>query len=251
MRRPATLTAIIVGLAVLATGCGSKPAATPGAAATASTELSPAPATPVAASPTTGGTGTGSGSGCAMTGTVSGGEGASLQVMKAWLKCDTTALHTLMQNDAYQQLHAIGTPNIDTHWTFVYCDGAMGSSYCTYRNKLGSDIVIRLSNSATDHPVTEFKLDLTVFHKDAEKYAREFLDAFVNHNKPRMVALASQPIVDSIVVDAPPAGYDLTLSPDPHWVYNAQFTATGEYWVVTVHGTLGKAHAITAFGNAG
>ncbi|MBV1850772.1 hypothetical protein [Catellatospora tritici] len=248
MRRPATLTAIMVGLAVLAAGCGSKPAATPGAVATASTTLSPEPAATTAASPSA--TGTGSGSGCGMSGTVTGGDGAALDVMKAWLQCDTAKLHTLMQNDAYQQLHAVGAPNIDGHWTFVNCDGAMGSSYCTFRNKLGSDVIIRLQNGATDHPVTEFKLDRTVYHNDPEKYAREFLDAFINHNKPRMVTLASQSIVDSIVVDAPPAGYDLTLSPDPHWVYNAHFD-TGEYWVVTIHGTLGKAHAITAFGNAG
>lgn len=248
MRRSATVT-IILGLAILASGCARTPS-NPNTSATANTSLSSSetaspPATATASARTT------SGTGCGMTGTVSGGSGAALDVMKAWLTCDSAKLHTLLQDPAYAQLAAIGVPKLDMHWSLAQCGGAAGSTYCTYRNKLGSDVIIRLRNEPGPSPVTEFKLEATVYFNDAEKYAREFLDAFANHNKPRMVALASQSIVDSIVVDAPPAGYNLVLMPEPHWVYNAQFTATGENWVVTIHGALGKAHAITAFGNAG
>jgi hypothetical protein len=186
-----------------------------------------------------------------MSGKSTGGSGFGAQFMKAWLACDTGSLQSLTAAAAYSQVVKIGVPKLDMTWSFVACDGAMGASYCTYRNKLGSDLILRLQNGATSHAITEVKLDSTVYHTDASRYAKEFLDAFVNHNKPRMVALSSPAIVDSIVVDAPPAGYTITLSPEPDWVYNAQFTATGEYWIVTIHGTLGKAHAITAFGNAG
>jgi len=245
MRLSATAAALLAGLALLA-GCQSKdePSAAPSAnttvgsaaTATAATEQSTPPASPA---------------GCAMTGTVSGGDGLVLQFMKAWLACDTTKLKSLTTDAAYAQVTKIGVPKLDMTWTKASCDGAAGSTYCTYRNKLGSDLIIRSRNDVTDHAITEVRLDATVYYTDAEKYAREFLDAFVNHNKPRMVALSSQSVVDSVVVDAPPAGYTLTLSADPHWVYNAQFTATGEYWVVTIHNPLGKAHAVTAFGNAG
>jgi hypothetical protein len=250
MRRAASTTAIILGLAVMAAGCAKS--SSPNAAATANTNLtssespaaSAAPSAGTSASPATGG-------GCGISGTVTGGGGTALDVMRSWLKCDSAKLRTLLQDTAYAQLSALGTPKIDMHWSQVGCGGAAGSTYCTYRNKLGSDVIIKLRNEPGPKPVTEFRLDSTIYHDNAEKYAREFLDAFANHNKPRMVALASQSIVDSIVVDAPPAGYTLTLTPEPHWVYSAQFTATGEYWLVTIHGTLGKAHAITAFGNAG
>jgi hypothetical protein len=247
MRRAALTTTVALTLAALAAGCGRAPAADPAAGATAVTSLAASPVaevTPAASAAP-------SAAGCAMSGTATGGSGASRDVMTAWLSCDTAKLKDLLTDEAYTQLKAVGVPKLDGHWAFTACDGAMGSNYCTFRNKLGSDVVIRVRNEPGPHPVTEFKMDATVYHDNAEKYAREFLDAFVNHNKPRMVALSSQSIVDGIVVDAPPAGYTLTLTPEPKWVYSAKFTSTGEYWVVTVHGPLGKAHAITAFNNAG
>ncbi|NUT21249.1 MAG: hypothetical protein HOV77_18920 [Hamadaea sp.] len=247
MRLTATAAALLAGLALLA-GCQStdEPTAAPsanttvGPAATTSTEASPQPsaATTTAA-------------GCAMTGTVTGGDGPALQFMKAWLTCDTTKQKKLTSDAAYTQVTKIGVPKLDMTWTNASCEGAAGATYCTYRNKLGSDLIIRSRNDATDHAITEVRLDATVYYTDAEKYAREYLDAFVNHNKPRMIALSSQSVVDSVVADAPPAGYTLTLTGEPHWVYSAQFTTTGEYWIVTIHNPLGKAHAVTAFGNAG
>lgn len=253
MRLTATAATLLAGLALLA-GCQS---GTPDAAASANTSVSETPAVSAPASPDAAASAGAEPSaappagGCQMTGKSSGGSGVAAQFMKAWLACDTAGVKTLTSASAYSEVVKIGVPKLDMTWSYVQCDGAMGSTYCTYRNKLGSDVVLRLQNDATSHPVVEVKLDATVYHTDPLKYAKEFLDAFTSHNKPRMVALSSQAVVDSIVVDAPPAGYTITLSPEPHWVYNAQFTATGEYWIVTIHGTLGKAHAITAFGNAG
>jgi hypothetical protein len=245
MRIPATAAAFLAGLALLA-GCQQQTG--PDAAPSANTTVGPAATAAASSAPAPAGSTTAA---CGLSGTVNGGDGIALQFMKAWLACDTSTLKSLTSDDAYAQLVKIGVPKLDMTWAKAACDGTAGSTYCTYRNKLGSDMIVKVRNDGGAHPITEVRLDPTVYYSDAEKYAREFLDAFVNHNKPRMVALASQSIVDSIVVDAPPAGYTLTLSPEPKWVYNAQFTATGEYWIVTIHNPLGKAHAITAFGNAG
>ncbi|WP_027342286.1 hypothetical protein [Hamadaea tsunoensis] len=248
MRITATAVTLFAGLALLA-GCDKS--GTPSTAASAQTDVSasssasaesPAPVAPSSAA-------SASPAGCGLSGTASGGSGPAAQFMKAWLKCDAATEKSLTEAGAYAQVQAIGVPKLDMTWSYVGCDGAMGSSYCTYRNKLGSDMIIKLHNET--NKIAEVKLDATVYYTDAEKYAREFLDAFTNHNKPRMVALASQSIVDSVVVDAPPAGYNLTKAPDDAKTFNAQFTATGEYWIVTVHGALGKAHAVTYFGNAG
>lgn len=251
MRLTATAATLLAGLVLLA-GCQRS---TPDAVASGSTSVSETPAASASASPaaaaTAGPSAAPPAGGCAMTGKATGGTGAAAQFMKAWLACDTAGVKALTSAEAYSEVVNIGVPKLDMTWSQVQCEGAMGSTYCTYRNKLGSDLILRLRNDVTSHQIVEVKLDATVYHTDPLKYAKEFLDAFTSHNKPRMVALSSQAIVDSIVVDAPPAGYTITLGPEPHWVYNAQFTATGEYWVVTIHGTLGKAHAITAFGNAG
>lgn len=243
-----TAAVLLAGLALLA-GCQS---GTPNTAASASTSVGQTPAPVASASAAPGEpSSAASPAGCKMSGKATGGAGVAAQFMKAWLACDTTAIKAATTTQAYAQVVKIGVPAIDMTWTYVMCDGAAGSSYCTYRNKLGSDLILKLRNDAPSHAITEVRLDRTVYHTDPLKYAKEFLDAFVSHNKPRMVALSSQPVVDGIVVDAPPAGYTITLSPEPHWVYNAQFTATGEYWIVTIRGPLGKAHAVTAFGNAG
>lgn len=249
MRLTATAATLLAGLVLLA-GCQRS---SPDASASANTSVGETPAASAPASPGAepGTSSAPSAAGCKMSGKSTGGTGFAAQFMKAWLSCDTSGLQAVTTGEAYSQVVKIGVPKIDMTWAYVMCDGAMGSSYCTYRNKLGSDLILRVQNDATSHAIVDVKLDATVYHTDALKYAKEFLDAFTNHNKARMVALSSQAIVDSIVVDAPPAGYTITLSPEPHWVYNAQFTATGEYWIVTIHGTLGKAHAITAFGNAG
>jgi hypothetical protein len=251
MRLTATAATLLIGIALL-TGCQR---ATPDVAASANTTVDSTPA-PTAEPSAPAGAGPSAGApspagGCTMAGKATGGSGFAAQFMKAWLACDTAALKSLTTADAYNQVVKIGVPKLDMTWSYVQCDGAMGSSYCTYRNKLGSDVILRLRNDATSHMITEVKLDPTIYQADALAYAKEFVDAFVNHNTPRMLALSSQGVVDSIVADAPPAGYTITLSPEPHWVYNVQFTATGEYWLVTIHGTLGKAHAVTAFNNAG
>lgn len=246
MRLPATAAVLLTGL-VLAAGCQKSPE--PSAAPSANTTVggqptaTASPAAPASPQPST--------AACGRSGTVSGGSGPALTFMKAWLVCDVDGMKTLTTDAAYAQVTKIGSPKLDMAWTLAGCDGAAGSTYCTYRNKLGSDVIVKVRNEPGDHPISEVRLDATVYHTDAEKYAREFLDAFTAHNKPRMVALSSQSVVDSIVVDAPPAGYTLTLTPEPKWVYSAQFTATGEYWIVTIRNPLGKAHAITAFGNAG
>lgn len=249
MRLTATAATLLTGLALLA-GCQRS---TPDAAASASTAVAETPAATAApAAPTpSAAAATPSPAGCKMSGKATGGSGPAAQFMTAWLSCDTATVKSLTTAEAYNGVVKIGVPKLDMTWTYVMCDGAMGSTYCTYRNKLGSDLIVKLRNDATAQPITEVKLDPTVYHTDALKYAKEFLDAFTAHNKPRMVALSSPAIVDAIVADAPPAGYTITLSPEPHWVYNAQFTATGEYWVVTIRGTLGKAHAVTGFTNAG
>ncbi|NUT35566.1 MAG: hypothetical protein HOV79_21140 [Hamadaea sp.] len=246
MRLPVTAAVLLAGLA-LAAGCQKSPE--PSTAASANTTVGDQPSASAAASPSA--APQPSTAACGRSGTASGGSGPALALRKAWLACDTGELRKLTTDAAYAQLTKIGNPKIDMTWTLAGCDGAAGSTYCTYRNKLGSDVIVRVRTEPGDHPVSEVRLDTTIYHADAEKYAREFLDAFVAHNKPRMVALSSQAVVDSIVVDAPPAGYTLTLTPEPKWVYSAQFTSTGEYWIVTIRNPLGKAHAITAFGNAG
>src|SRR3954471_19139975 len=136
MRLTATAAALVAGLALLA-GCQN---ATPDAAASASTSVAetPAPTDSPAAEPTGGPSAAPSPAGCPMSGHATGGSGFAAQFMKAWLGCETSTVKALTSAAAYSEVTKIGVPKLDMTWTFVACDGAAGSSYCTYRNKLGS-----------------------------------------------------------------------------------------------------------------
>src|SRR5262249_27498732 len=140
MRLTATAATLLAGLALLA-GCQHS---TPDAAPSANTSVGETPAASAPASPaaTPGGQRSAepSAAGCAMTGNSTGGSGVAAQFMKAWLACDTGGLKTLTSSAAYSEVVKIGVPKLDMTWGYVQCEGAMGSTYCTYRNKLGSDL---------------------------------------------------------------------------------------------------------------
>src|SRR5262245_60144884 len=161
MRLTATAAALLAGLALLA-GCQH---ATPNAAASANTTVaeSPAPAASPTPAPDTASAAP-SPAGCKMSGKATGGTRFAAPFMKAWLACDTGGLKGVTSAPAYDQVVKIGVPKLDMTWTHVQCDGAAGASYCTYRNKLGSDLILRIQNDATSHAITEVKLDTTVYH---------------------------------------------------------------------------------------
>ncbi|WP_162908188.1 hypothetical protein [Allorhizocola rhizosphaerae] len=133
--------------------------------------------------------------------------------------------------------------DIDMTWTFVECDGAAGSSYCSYRNGEGSDLILRVPN-AQPETVTEVRVDRTTFAADADEYARQFVEAWVNGNQPRVRALSTPEVAAFTAGNPPPeSGYEVVLSPSE--VPEFEVRSSGSDYLLIVRGRLGRPNAIT------
>jgi hypothetical protein len=188
MKRMALAVALVAVPLLLATGCRqARPAAQPTAGPPATTASSPAstPAwTPPATTPPT-------------AGAVTYPADYHGAVLAAWASHDTQRL-ALLTSDPQDFLAIAGRP--DQHWTKVRCDGAMGSEYCSYENRAGDAIVIRVSWEAyTQHRWHAADLqswDPMSYPNDPTAYARMFVNAWVDGYRTRMLLLSTPVVVN-------------------------------------------------------
>jgi hypothetical protein len=79
-------------------------------------------------------------------------------VLAAWKAKNWPRAADLTSAQIEEQLMEIpGPPNMT--WTFVMCDGAMGSSYCQFTNAEGHNVTVRVTNEKLGqaHAVSEVK----------------------------------------------------------------------------------------------
>ncbi len=134
--------------------------------------------------------------------------------------------------------------DIDMTWTFVDCDGAAGSSYCTYRNNEGSDLILRVPDEAPDR-VSEVRMDRTLFPADADAYMRYFIQAWADRNVPRMRALSTPDVAAYAAANqAPQDGYSISRSAAD--APRFEVDSAGRDYAVVVSGQPGRPNAITA-----
>jgi hypothetical protein len=126
-------------------------------------------------------------------------------VLAAWKDKQTATLGDLTTPMVQEQILEIpGPPPQD--WTHVRCDGAAGSSYCVFFNSDGDEITLRISNQLLGqaHAATQVTLDVPEYPSDGIEYVKEFVAAWKNSNKPRMLLL-SKPSVVNLLGTAPAA----------------------------------------------
>lgn len=196
--------AVALTIAVLA---GSTLAACSGAK---NNNTATTPTTGATAAATSGNSGVGDGGTPATTGSGGGGGGGAVAypsdakayaqaALKAWMAKDYTRLGQLAQSAAVQQVKDSvtygGLPA--NSWHFINCEGAAGSSYCTFINDDGDVTHIRVINQVLGAPmaVQEIPLERTEYPKGASSYVGAFLSAWQNGNKYRMLAYASSGVV--------------------------------------------------------
>lgn len=221
----------IVALALTVTGC-TKKSQEPAAAPTVGSVVSETPSAATTPSPKP----------AMCPGEVKGGNAPSQDALKAWLCQDNAGLQKHLNDAARDQMKAVPR-DIDLQWTFVSCGGAAGSTYCTYRNALGSDLIFRILSQTPDR-VVEVKFDRTLFPNNAEQYTRHFLAAWLADNTPRMRALSSASVTSFATSHSKPAaGYTVTLSPSEVWIFEVE--SSGADYRFVLQGQLGRANAIT------
>lgn len=131
-------------------------------------------------------------------------EAYATAVIKAWAGDDPAWLQALTSDAVYFGIFDLDASPYD-QWTFLRCDGAAGSSYCSFANPDGDVLTLRISNlllGQADAAVDVF-LDKTVYPNDAVLYVKEFVTAWQFGNTARMLTLSSPAVVNKVPSTAP------------------------------------------------
>ena len=90
--------------------------------------------------------------------------------------------------------------SIDDDWSLHRCDGAAGSSYCSFLNDDGDALAIRISHALLGeaHAATDVTLDQTEYPNDGITYVKEFIAAWKFGNTVRMHKLSSAAVVGEL-----------------------------------------------------
>jgi hypothetical protein len=114
------------------------------------------------------------------------------QAVAAWSSGDTARLDQLRDPGA-AVFGTLSAGDIDRHFTLYQCQGAAGSTYCTYYNNAGDELRLQLSNPLLGqaHAIVGGDFHPITFPSDERAYAQETLDAWLAHNDPRITLLCT------------------------------------------------------------
>ncbi len=170
-------------------------------------------------------------------------------VVAAWQTDPNGALTDLTSAQAQEQLIQIPGP-LDMNWHFAMCDGAAGSSYCTFFNDDGDRLRLQLTNALLGqaHAAVGVNLEQTEYPSAAEAYVTAFIEAWQQGNRWRMAALSNDNEVEYFTHYTPPApGYDLCSDGAAGSTYVHVYNGDGLSYLIQVSNSkLGQAHAIVA-----
>ena len=148
----------------------------------------------------------------------------------AWTAHDTARLDQLKVAELklFTSIDTAGT--YDTHYAFVRCDGAAGSSYCTFFNNAGDALTLQLQNPLIGqaHAVISGTFDPTTFPVDNKAYAQLALNAWIDHNDIRLGLLTTPDALT--VINALPAGLR-----NSSWTFKESQGAMGSLYYTWKH----------------
>jgi hypothetical protein len=170
--------AVVLLAAVLVAGCSGTPGSSPtsGSPTTGAPQASSAPAASDTSTPGGGVLGT------APTFPKDASAYAT-ETVTAWRQGDHARLAQL--NDASDTVFAtLDAGDYNKQFTLYRCDGAAGSSYCTFYNAVGDTLILRLQNQRLGqaHAVIEGQWHPITFPVDLRAYAEEAITAWSGHN---------------------------------------------------------------------
>jgi hypothetical protein len=113
----------------------------------------------------------------------------------AWRSHDAGALNNL-NAPSDTVFHSLDLGNYDKRFdTLATCEGAAGSTYCTYFNTVGDTLRLQLRNEllGKPHAIVGGTLIPITFPTDFQAYAKEALDAWQAHNSAAVALLTGKP----------------------------------------------------------
>jgi len=121
-------------------------------------------------------------------------------VVDAWAGDSPSWLQALTSTGVSHEIFDLDASPFDD-WGFLRCDGAAGSSYCSFVNAEDGDVLtLRISNGLLGqaHAAEDVILDKTVYPTDGVGYVKAFVQAWKFGNTVRMLLLSSPDVVDAV-----------------------------------------------------
>jgi hypothetical protein len=183
----------------------------------------------------------------------------TLELLKAWGNKDYGRIELYAAPATVQQIKDAsnspdGYPN--AQWTFIKCSPgeSAGTTDCTWRNVVGDETVVRVTNDQLGHPIAviQANLDRTRYPGDPVGYVGAFISAWQAGNQQRMARLASTTIKNYFIGQNPPVmaytpslfGIDGTY--DRVMISGLSDDLGRSYLFKVLHAPGGKANAIKA-----
>jgi hypothetical protein len=169
------------------------------------------------------------------------------EILAAWANAPTGRLVDLTSPAAHEKLVEIPGP-INQGWHYARCEGAAGSSYCTFLNDVGDMITLQLTNQLLGgaHAGVGVLFDQVTFPGDAVAYVKAFIGGWQQGNVYRMKILSNDAEVSYFTHYTPPTTFSTCLNFVSGVPYVLVYNAEGLRYGIEVGGPLGKAHAITS-----
>ena len=110
----------------------------------------------------------------------------------AWTSGDTARVDQL-RDPSVTVFATLSSGDYDKHFSLKDCQGAAGSSFCTFFNNVGDELVLRVRNELVGgpHAITEGQFHPITFPTDMQAYAQECLDAWLAGNVNRITFLTT------------------------------------------------------------
>ena len=135
----------------------------------------------------------------------------------------------------------------NTHWHYHDCNGAAGSSYCTFDNDNGDRFQIQIDNNAlgSPHGIVNVNIDATILFPTADDYVRTFMQAWHDGNVVRMKALSNPTVTSYFTHFTPQEAWTLSEDGAAGHTYVHITNADGfDQYVEVENDKLGHQHAI-------
>ena len=178
-------------------------------------------------------------------------EGYAQAGLDAYGKKNTARLVDLTTNAAKAQFDDVHPSN--THWHYHDCQGAAGSSYCTFDNDNGDRFQIQVDNAAlgAPHGIINVVIDKTIYFPTADDYVREYMQAWHDGNTFRMKSLSNTDVTSYFTHYTPQEAWTLAEDGTAGHTYVHITNLDGFDQTVKVQDDkLGQPHAIVDHCNA-
>jgi hypothetical protein len=165
--------------------------------------------------------------------------------LDAYGKGNTARLTDLTTAGSKAQFDDVHPSN--THWHYHDCEGAAGSSYCTFDNDNGDRFQIQIDNNAlgSPHGIINVVINVTTYPGNAHDYVNAFMQAFFDVNTFRMRALSSTNLTSYFTHFTPQESWSLSEDGAAGHTYVHITNADGfDQYVEVENDKLGHQHAI-------